>query len=145
MSIQIKHVYGFGPVRLDSEKHVLIRDGKPVSLAPKAAELQLVLVEKAGYLVDKDHLIKRVGPDAIVEEGNQNKNISLLRKALGDWDGAREYIETVSQARLPICGACKRGHSRRSWLSCFLNECSGISRGKGPFRCRGCEQVAVAI
>jgi serine/threonine protein kinase len=45
--------------------------------------------------VDKDDLIKRVWPDAIVEEGNLNKNVSILRKVPGEWSGGQEYIETV--------------------------------------------------
>ncbi len=94
MSLQTKQFYAFGPFRLDSEKGVLVRDDRPVPLAPIVAEILLVLVENAGRLVDKDDLIKRVWPDAIVEEGNLNKNVSILRKVLGEWDG-REYIETV--------------------------------------------------
>jgi eukaryotic-like serine/threonine-protein kinase len=95
MSRQAKHFYAFGPFRLDSEKRVLVRDGKPVPLTPKVAEMLLMLVENAGHLVEKDGLMKRVWPDAFVEEGNLNKNIFLLRKVLGEWDGGREYIETV--------------------------------------------------
>src|SRR6516165_2568842 len=95
MTLQTKHFYAFGPFRLDSEKRVLVRDGTPVPLAPKAAEALLVLVQSAGHLVDKDELMKRVWPDAFVEEGNLNKNIFFLRKVLGEWDGGREYIETV--------------------------------------------------
>jgi serine/threonine protein kinase/tetratricopeptide (TPR) repeat protein len=95
MSEKTKHFYAFGPFRLDSEKRVLVRDGAPVPLAPKVVETLLTLVESAGHLVDKDDLIKRVWPDAFVEEGNLNKNIFVLRKLLGVWDGGREYIETV--------------------------------------------------
>jgi len=95
MSEKTKHFYAFGPFRLDSEKRVLVRDGVPVPLAPKAAETLLMLVQSAGHLVDKDDLIKRVWPDAFVEEGNLNKNIFVLRKLLGVWDSGQEYIETV--------------------------------------------------
>ena len=95
MTLQNKHFYAFGPFRLDSEKRVLVRDGTPVPLAPKAAEALLVLVQNAGRLVDKDDLMKRMWPDAFVEEGNLNKNIFVLRNVLGKWDGGREYIETV--------------------------------------------------
>ncbi len=83
MALQTKHFYAFGPYRLDSEKRVLVRDGMPVPLAPKASEILLLLVEHAGHLVEKDALINRVWPDAFVEEGNLNKNIFFLRKALG--------------------------------------------------------------
>ncbi len=95
MTLQTKRFYAFGPFRLDAEKRVLVRDGAPVLLAPKTAEVLFVLVQNAGCLVEKDDLMKRVWPNAFVEEGNLNKNISLLRKILGVWDGAREYIETV--------------------------------------------------
>jgi serine/threonine protein kinase/tetratricopeptide (TPR) repeat protein len=95
MTLQTKHFYAFGPFRFDSGKRVLVRDGVPVPLTPKATEILLVLVEQAGHLVDKDTLINQVWPDAFVEEGNLNKNIFFLRKALGTWEGEREYIETV--------------------------------------------------
>lgn len=95
MTVQSQHFYAFGPFRFDSEKRVLVRDGTPVPLAPKAAEILVVLVGNAGHLVDKDTLINRVWPDAFVEEGNLNKNIFFLRKVLGEWEGGREYIETV--------------------------------------------------
>ena len=95
MSRQTKHFYAFGPFRLDSERRVLVRHGAPVPLAPKVAETLLLLVENAGHLVDKDDLMKRVWPDAFVEEGNLNKNIFVLRKLLGLWNGGQEYIETV--------------------------------------------------
>ena len=90
-----QHFYAFGPFRLDSEERVLVRDGIPVPLAPKAAETLLVLVENAGHLVNKGDLMRRIWPDAFVEEANLPKNILALRKVLGRWDGGREYIETV--------------------------------------------------
>src|ERR1035437_11202898 len=107
MTLQTKHFYAFGPFRLDSEKRVLVRDGTPVLLAPKAAEALLVLVENAGRLVDKDDLMKRVWPDAFVEEGNLNKNIFFLRKVLGQWDGGREYIETIRSEERRVGKECR--------------------------------------
>ena len=95
MTEKRKPFYAFGPFRLDSENRVLVREGAPVLLAPKVVETLLMLVERAGHLVNKDELIKRVWPEAFVEEGNLNKNIFVLRKLLGQWDGGREYIETV--------------------------------------------------
>lgn len=74
---------------------MLVQNGKAVPLAPKTGEILLALVENAGHLVDKDLLIRRVWPDTCVEEGNLNKNVSILRKILGESDGGQEYIETV--------------------------------------------------
>jgi eukaryotic-like serine/threonine-protein kinase len=72
-----------------------VREGVPVSLAPKVTETLLLLVKNAGRLVEKDELMAQVWPDAFVEEGNLNRNIFVLRRVLGTGEGGREYIETV--------------------------------------------------
>jgi Tol biopolymer transport system component/DNA-binding winged helix-turn-helix (wHTH) protein len=87
--------YEFGPFRFHPEEHALTRNAEPVSLPPRVTETLSLLLQNAGHLVEKETLIKEVWKDAIVEEGNLNKNIFVLRKALGQWDGGREYIETV--------------------------------------------------
>ena len=88
-------LYAFGPFLLDAGQRLLLREGKPVPLTPKAVDTLLVLVRNAGHLVAKDDLMKEVWPDAFVEEVNLAKNIFVLRHALGDGEHAREYIETV--------------------------------------------------
>jgi len=75
MGVETKHFYVFGPFRIDPRERVLLRDGNPVPLGPKVIETLLVLVQNAGHLVDKDDLLKRVWPDAFVEEGNLSKQI----------------------------------------------------------------------
>ena len=97
MSKQARRFYAFGPFRLDPGQRVLLREGQAVPLTPKAAETLLVLVENAGHLVEKDELMRRVWPDAFVEEGNLSKNIYTLRKVLGQQDDVREHIETMSK------------------------------------------------
>lgn len=97
MSIQPKRFYVFAPFRLDSRERVRLRDGQALPVTPKVAETLLVLVENAGHLVEKDELMRRVWPDAFVEEGNLSKNISTLRKLLGHEDNGREYIKTLSK------------------------------------------------
>ncbi|MGH9766422.1 MAG: winged helix-turn-helix domain-containing protein, partial [Blastocatellia bacterium] len=74
--------YEFGPFRLDPTSRLLLRDGQPEPLTPKAFEILLALVENSGQLVSKRELMKRVWPDTIVEEANLANNISLLRKIL---------------------------------------------------------------
>jgi DNA-binding winged helix-turn-helix (wHTH) protein/Tol biopolymer transport system component len=92
---QMKHFYEFGPFRFEPEERTLLREGSPVPLSPKLIDTLDVLVKNAGHLVEKDELLRRLWPDTFVEEGNLNKNIFLLRQALGQWDGKREYIETI--------------------------------------------------
>jgi DNA-binding winged helix-turn-helix (wHTH) protein/TolB-like protein/lipoprotein NlpI len=92
-----KQIYEFGPFHLNPAEHILLREGKVVALTPKALETLAVLVEHNGHLVGKDELIRRVWPDTIVEEGNLNNIIYMLRRALGDDSNERKYIETFSK------------------------------------------------
>jgi len=55
-----------------------------VQLQLKVFETLCVLVENAGRLLKKEDLLQEVWPDTVVEENNLNKNVSLLRKALGE-------------------------------------------------------------
>jgi TolB-like protein/DNA-binding winged helix-turn-helix (wHTH) protein/Flp pilus assembly protein TadD len=87
--------YEFGPYRIDTEERLLHRDGELVALPPKAVVTLLVLVTNAGRMVEKDDLMKAVWPDTFVEEGALARNISLLRKALGDTGDEAAYIETI--------------------------------------------------
>jgi DNA-binding winged helix-turn-helix (wHTH) protein len=49
--------YDFGTFHLDAGEHLLLRDGRPVALPPKAFDLLLDLVLHAGHLRDKKQLI----------------------------------------------------------------------------------------
>lgn len=95
MNSQPHRWYEFGPFRLDTSEHALLRDGQVVPLEPKVFNLLKVLVQNDGRLLQKEELIKEVWPDSFVEEGNLNRNISTLRKALGEDASGKTYIETV--------------------------------------------------
>jgi len=68
---------------------------KRVPLPEKAFDTLCILVRRGNRLVRKDELLNEVWPDAIVEENNLDKNISLLRQVLGERDGKGKFIETV--------------------------------------------------
>lgn len=95
MSSPTKQLYEFGPFRLDPSEHTLWRDGCSVQLRPKVFDILLVLVERHGHLVEKEELMRAIWPEQFVEEGNLNKNISMLRQALVEGGGNVSYIETV--------------------------------------------------
>ena len=88
-------IYEFGRFRLDPGERRLSREGQPVTLRAKIFDTLCVLVEAHGRLLDKDELIHRVWPDAVVEEGNLAHNISALRKTLGESATGQAYVETV--------------------------------------------------
>jgi adenylate cyclase len=100
-------VYQFGPFQLDTGEHRLLREGVEVPLQLKAFETLCILVERAGRLLTKDDLLRQVWPDTMVEENNLNKNISMLRKALGECAAGQSYIETIPRVgyrfAAPVC------------------------------------------
>src|SRR5258708_9601962 len=93
--LKSKHLYAFGSYRLDSVERDLWRDGQPVTLPPKDLETLLVLVERAGHIVEKEELLEKVWPGVFIEEGNLARHIFNLRQVLGDTADGRKYIETI--------------------------------------------------
>lgn len=87
--------YEFGPFVLDASKRLLLRNGDPVPLAPKVLETLLALVEHRREVISKEQLLSRVWGDTVVEEGGLARNISLLRKTLGEKPDEHRYIVTV--------------------------------------------------
>lgn len=99
-----------------------------VPLAPKVGETLRVLVERHGTVVEKAELIREVWPDTIVEEIGLARNISQLRKALGDESEACQYIETLPKRGYRFVGNVvlespengNRSHSKAIWPSTRL-------------------------
>ena len=97
----------FGHFRLDSAERVLLADGHPVPLTPKAYETLVVLLENHGHVLEKSELLNRIWPDTFVEEGTLVQNISTLRKVLGDADDGSAYIETIPRRGYRFVGTVK--------------------------------------
>src|SRR5215813_3120574 len=95
MNDELSLFYEFGPFRLNVRERPLEKDTELVLLTPKVFETLLVLVEHSGHVLAKDDLITRLWPDTFVEESSLTQNISLLRRALDEAPGSRQYIETI--------------------------------------------------
>ncbi len=93
MSAENKHLYEFGPYRVDPDQRLLVRDNQSIPLQPKAFETLLVLIRNRQRVVLKEDLMKAIWPDSFVEEANLSQNIFVLRKALGEVGG--RYIITI--------------------------------------------------
>ncbi len=94
-SLNSSVVYQFGPFRLEVKERRLLRGDRSVPLPGKAFETLCVLVERHGNLVSKNELLNSVWPETAVEENNLDRNISTLRKALGEKSPSARFIETV--------------------------------------------------
>ena len=71
-------------------ERLLLRDGAPVELGPRAYDVLLALAERRGQLVTKQELMELVWPGVFVEENNLQAQVSALRKVLG-----RDAIATI--------------------------------------------------
>ncbi len=76
--------YRFGAFELRPHERTLLSNGTPAKVGPRAFDLLVVLVERAGHLVTKDELLTRVWPKLVVEENNLQVHVSALRKVLGN-------------------------------------------------------------
>ena len=94
MSNKNGHRYEFADFRLDSERLSLWREETLVPLPPKALEMLLLLVRRRETIVSREELLDTIWHDTVVEEGNINYTVSLLRKTL-DKDDKGRFIQTV--------------------------------------------------
>jgi TolB-like protein/DNA-binding winged helix-turn-helix (wHTH) protein len=95
MSNAHKELYEFDKFRLDVSERILWRETERVPLSEKAFDTLCALVRRGNHLVGKDELLAEIWADAVVEENNLDKNISLLRQVLGERAGEGKFIETV--------------------------------------------------
>ena len=95
MTLKQGRIYEFGEFHLNPDEHLLFRGDEQVPLSPRTFDLLVKLVENAGHLLEKETLIRDVWSDASVEEGNLNRTISNLRKALGETPTEVRFIQTI--------------------------------------------------
>lgn len=89
------HLYAFDSFLVDPLKRTILCDERPLRLTPKAFDILLAFLENKGEAIDKNELMNKVWPDTVVEENNLTRNISSLRKALGETPTEHRYIVTI--------------------------------------------------
>jgi DNA-binding winged helix-turn-helix (wHTH) protein/tetratricopeptide (TPR) repeat protein len=102
-----REVYAFGEYALDVTDRRLTRRGDAIVVPPKAHDVLVALVRRAGRLVTKQELLNLVWPDTFVDEGILSVHVSTLRKTLGDRDGA-PFIETIPRSGYRFTGSVTR-------------------------------------
>ena len=96
-------LYEFGEFTLDASERRLSRKGQAVALEPKAHDVLVALLRRAGRLMTKRDLLDEVWPESFVEEGILAVHVSALRRAMGDRE--HRFIETVPRAGYRFVGA----------------------------------------
>jgi DNA-binding winged helix-turn-helix (wHTH) protein len=89
-------LYEFGNFRLDADRRLLTsrRDGTAVALPARVFDTLLCFVERPGRLLSKSLLLETIWPDVRVEENSLSRNVSILRRALGDDSATARFIMT---------------------------------------------------
>ncbi|HEX2251856.1 MAG TPA: winged helix-turn-helix domain-containing protein [Thermoanaerobaculia bacterium] len=90
-------VYRFGPFELDATALELRQDGQPIALQPQPAAVLAELLARAGQVVPRRELERRLWDDDTFVDREQGLNycIRQIRQALGDTANAPRYVETL--------------------------------------------------
>ena len=89
-------ITSFGSFRLSPAARTLEKDGIPLALGPRALDILIVLVERAGEIVSHRDLMSRVWRGLVVSPSNLRVHMTGLRKVLGDGEGEARYIANVT-------------------------------------------------
>ena len=89
------HPIDFGPFRLDPASGLLLKDGTPVPLTPKAFGVLHYLAARADRLVSKQELLDAIWSKVFVGDAVLKVAIGEIRRALGDDPKAPKYIATA--------------------------------------------------
>ena len=107
-----KHFYEFGPFRVDTQKHRLLRNGELVPLPSKALDTLMVFLQHPNQTLEREALMQAIWADTFVEDANLTVAVSQLRKVLGQYGVAGEYIETVPRAGYRFVADVREVHER---------------------------------
>ena len=92
MPLVDKEIYRFDRFRLDPVERLLLCDGIPVSLTPKAFDTLTCLVRNQGRMVTKDELLKQIWPDTFVEDVNLAVTINNVCKTCAHIKAPRNIL-----------------------------------------------------
>jgi DNA-binding winged helix-turn-helix (wHTH) protein len=95
----------FGAFVLDSASRQLLREGRDLSLSPKALDLLILLVERQPHALTKRELHERLWPDTFVVDANLSNLVAELRAALQDSAREPRFIRTVHRYGYAFTGA----------------------------------------
>jgi len=87
--------FRFGPFSLDSDARQLLRDGVEISLAPKALQLLLLLVQNRARAMSRDELQQQLWPSTYVLDTNLAGLVAEIRRALQDAADSPRFVRTM--------------------------------------------------
>ena len=88
--------YAFGEFLVDPVKRLIWRNQRVVALTGKTFDLLLILIRHRDRVLEKEELLRLIWPDAIVQENNLVRQMSNLRRALGQRPDQHDVVVTIS-------------------------------------------------
>jgi DNA-binding winged helix-turn-helix (wHTH) protein len=115
----------FGECVVDRGTRELLREGKPVSLEPKAFRLLELLLESHPNAVSKSDLQDALWPKTYVSERSLARLVTVLRERIGDDARNPKFLRTVHGFGYAFCGevarADRRAKNRSNDFHCRLS------------------------
>ena len=88
----------FGAFEADGRTGELRKDGVKLKFSGQPFQVLVILLERAGDVVTREELQKRLWPDTFVDvERNLNTAVNKIREVLGDSAETPRFIETLSR------------------------------------------------
>jgi DNA-binding winged helix-turn-helix (wHTH) protein len=87
--------YRFDDVVVDRATFRVHKGAETPSLAPRAFDLLIYLIEHADRVVDKHELLEHVWGEAFVSDNALTRAVKEIRQAIGDDADSPRYVQTV--------------------------------------------------
>jgi DNA-binding winged helix-turn-helix (wHTH) protein len=89
--------YAFGPFRVEIVPRALLRGDIRIPLTRKVFDTLLFLIQHRQRTVTKDELVEAVWPNTFVSDDSLVRNVSAIRRALGDDASQPQYVATMAR------------------------------------------------
>ena len=100
--------FTFDPWTLDANRRLLLRDGEPVSLSPKAFDLLKLLAEHHERAFSKAELHQHLWPNTFVSDGSLTILVAEIRQVLHDDADQPRFIRTLRRFGYGFCASVVR-------------------------------------
>ena len=85
------HVIEVGGIRVEKDRHMVIKNGIEISLPKKEFKLLFLLISKPGKVFSREYILQHVwGNEVVVGDRTIDVHVRKLREKLGD-----DYIKTI--------------------------------------------------
>ena len=109
-----RRVYRFGVFEADRETGELRKQGRLLPLQGQPLEVLLLLLERAGEMVPRAEICRRLWPDGTFVDFDHSLNtaINKIRETLGDSAASPRFVETLARRGYRLIAPVETGESK---------------------------------